>query len=60
MIWPLPVQEDEEIEAMTLLLKNTSEWKKLQDLEGRNLKDQVREYIKMYGAILTKKIVSLF
>ena len=60
-VWPhvqFISNEAEEIEAMTLLLKHTSEWKKLQHLEGLHLKNQVREYLKFYGPTMTGRINS--
>ena len=58
--WQFLASEEEEIEAMTMALERVaSEWKKLKDLNEDDLKEQVKEYLKIYGNELTSKINSI-
>ena len=55
--WQFLASEEEEIAAMTMAIEKVdSEWKKVKDLDEEDLKEQVKEYLKIYGKELTSKI----
>ena len=55
-VWPhikFLNNEDEELEAMTLTLMNTSEWRRLKQIPQEELAEHVKPYLTVYGQKLT-------